>query len=158
MLAVDLKYIQVHKGTLQTVKPCPRLRVCSVISNLVRVPVDFSWWREMLLVHVPCGSIFEPHVLTHQTPWNTEAPRVAGTENLSLNSEPPPSCSSLERVWRALLLSGLLQEGERELQMRNANRRRYPATCLALIIAQRRKSSLQALVSTHPLTFTFTIF
>lgn len=42
MLAVDFKYIQVHKGTLQTIKPCLSLRVRSVISNLVRVTVDFS--------------------------------------------------------------------------------------------------------------------
>ena len=68
MLAVDFKYIQVHKGTLQTIKPCLSLRVRSVISNLVRVSVDFSWWREILLVRVLCGSIFEPHVLTHQSP------------------------------------------------------------------------------------------
>lgn len=66
MLAVDLKYNQVYKSTLQTIKPCTALR--GGYFQLVGSPVDFSWWKEILLVHVLCGNIFEPHVLTHQTP------------------------------------------------------------------------------------------
>lgn len=57
--------LQKHFPNYQALYRCERL-ICYF--QLVGAPVNFSWRKEILLVAVLHGSIFEPHVLTHQTP------------------------------------------------------------------------------------------
>lgn len=156
MLAVDFKYIQVHKGALQTIKPCPCLRVCSVISNLVRVPVDFSWWREILLVHILAVvslnlmfSLIKHLEIRRHLGW-LEQKIYHLIQSLLLPVAHWKGCGFF--CWACF------KREKRELQMRNANRRSYPATCLALIIFSQENLVSKPSLSTHPLTFTFTIF